>query len=167
MPTFPTLIADLPPELYNETFTLTFTTDSVYYVQRSDVSPSRPQLNCFYKIPSSLWADRQTSEKFAASYYGESIFYIAAEDLAWWLAPLLRCHIRLLKDVRILGREVGPWNVEGRVKMAMEVYHDLSPIVKEKLAPSAIKLRVQSAVGEAWVSTAQIMDERLKRSGRR
>lgn len=85
-------LEDLPPELYDYIFSLTFNTH-----------PSLRQIDSSYRPPHILQVDRTTRALAAKSYYGQgATFYCTNhEHCIRWLATLAPDHSQLLNEVRI------------------------------------------------------------------
>lgn len=158
MKTLQTLLEDLPPELFDEIYSLTFTTTSTITCIDKD-----------YKPPNILQVSRRTREALAESYHGkDSIFYVDKKDIEKWVTSIPWDHVCLLDDVRVQGLEYkqrgaswewAKWVVYTRIA---ELYDSLSENVRERLPPSVVKFKgtleprkgldEDGPYGERWLS---------------
>ena len=149
------LVQNLPPELYNEVYKLTFTATAVVV-----------QIDRAYKPPSCLQVSRVTRDRFARPYYGPSIFYIHKTLLAQWTKSLPRRHHSMPHEIRVhddrphqldylLTPIAGPWLRIFTSQRLLAVRRECRPwLIRDALK---VKVGFDNCGEERWLSYDDVL----------
>lgn len=153
----PTLVQNLPQELYDEIYGLVFASSSTTHRIRDS-----------YRPPNGLQVSRTSRRRFAELYYSsKSTFTVSKHLAAKYLCSLESSHLDLMRDIRITGTlmllaNISP-NAQGRKRLNLFHLFRVDGCLRELLgkallANNVLKFKVAFSSGKMrWASLEELL----------